>query len=95
MADQDPPVEKVATLQTQQQYSQANLDELLKNIPGYSAETPDQEIVDSLRNLAEFICYSEQYKLTYFDSLMQSNVLLIDMPRLLALDSYKVNQQLI
>lgn len=51
--------------------------------------------MDSLRNLAEFICYSEQYKMTYFDLLMSTDVLLVHLPRLLTLDNRLVNTQLI
>lgn len=44
--------------------------------------------------LAEFLCYSEQYKLNYFDILLESNVLLVDLPRILSMDSRKINTQL-
>ena len=54
-------------------------------------DSEPQKVVEDLRALAEFVCYSEQYKLDYFDVLMSENVLLVDMPRLLALDFRSIN----
>jgi hypothetical protein len=44
-------------------------------------------LVDELRNLAEFLVYSEQYQFAYFDILMTTDVLLVDLPRLLSMDN--------
>lgn len=51
----------------------------------------EKRIVEALRLLAEFLCYSEQYKLNYFDLLMGSDVLLVDLPRILAMDTKAIN----
>lgn len=73
---------KIATTKTQDKYSLKNFEELLNN---FESVKNDQalKIVEMLRSLAEFICYSEQYKCNYFDVMMSTNVLLVDMPRLL------------
>ena len=68
------------------QYSEENLQELLALFPNFKTKDESVQVVESLRNLAEFICYSEQNKLNYFDVLMATDVLLVDMPRILALD---------
>ena len=88
--------EKVAHAKTQEKYSQDNLEELLAKIASYKDAEESSKIVESLRSLAEFICYSEQYKLNYFDGvLMSTDVLLIDLPRILQFDNRAVNMQLI
>jgi hypothetical protein len=88
--------EKVATQKTQDKYSQSNFEELLARIATYKDAAEPLKIVDSIRSLAEFICYSEQYKLNYFDSvLMSTDVLLVDLPRILQFDNRTVNTQLI
>ena len=81
---------KIATTKTQDKYSLKNFEELLNN---FESVKNDQalEIVEMLRSLAEFICYSEQYNCNYFDVMMSTNVLLLDMPRLLELDNRLVN----
>jgi hypothetical protein len=75
--------QKQASNKTQLVYSQDNFELLLSKFPTYKSVNAQVKIVESLRNLAEFICYSEQYKLNYFDLLMSTDVLLVDMPRLL------------
>ena len=76
-------------------YTEANFEELLAKIPGYTSGDQGDNIVETLRQVAEFVCYSEQNDLNYFDILMSTDVLLTDMPRLLALDTQKINTQLI
>jgi hypothetical protein len=83
---------KVAGEETQQQYSEENFRLLLSSLQG---ESQTLQIVEQLRTLAEFICYSEQYSLSYFDILMSTNLLLVDMPNYLAMDERRVNIQLI
>ena len=86
---------KQPTEKTQKQYCQANFQDLLAKITTLSDKKEVKKTVDSLRQLAEFLCYSEQYKLCYFDEMMASNVLLVDLPRILAMDSRLINIQLI
>ena len=80
---------------TNNHFSEDNFKLLLAKIPVYTDASQATEIVESLRVVAEFICYSEQNNLNHFDTLMATDVLLVDMPRLLLLDSQQINTQLI
>lgn len=59
---------------------------LLAKIPNFKDASQTPEIVETLRVLAEFICFSEQNNLEHFGVLMSTDVLLVDLPRILALD---------
>ena len=90
-----PPPKKVATEKTQAQYSEANFIDLLKKISEHVNKKDVKKIVESLRLLAEFLCYSEQYKMNYYELLMTSDVLLVDMPQALAMDNKLITIQLL
>jgi hypothetical protein len=77
------PEAKQATQKTQDKYSQPKLEDLLLRISQFKTDSDPLKIVDDLRNLAEFLVYSEQYNFAYFDILMTTDVLLVDMPKLL------------
>lgn len=70
---------------SQMVYSEERFIRLLKQMQSFKELSHNnlQQIVESIRNLAEFLCYSEQYKLNYFDDFMQTDVLLVDLPRFL------------
>jgi hypothetical protein len=48
-----------------------------------------------VRNLAEFLCFSEQHGLDYFQEFICNDVLTLDLPRILLFNNRLVSIQII
>jgi hypothetical protein len=78
------------------QYSEDKFIELLERIHSFSGDGDSSPVIEAIRLVSEFICYSEkQPDLNYFDLLMSYNTLLVDLPRILALDCRSINIQML
>ena len=78
------------------QYSEDKFIELLERIHSFSGDGDSSPVIEAIRLVSEFICYSEkQPDLNYFDLLMSNNTLLVDLPRILALDCRSINIQML
>jgi hypothetical protein len=51
--------------------------------------------VECVRNLAEFLCFSEQQGLDYFQEFICNDVLTLDLPRILQFNNRLVSIQII
>jgi len=53
-------------------YSQDKFSKLLSNLQSVNKEAA---IIDCVQQLAEFLCYSQRYELSYFEQFMDSPVM--------------------
>ena len=66
---------------------------LVVKIKAFKALTEfnDTFIVESIRYLAEFLCFSEQFGLDYFQLFIAHDILTLDLPRFLKMNHRLIN----
>lgn len=67
----------------QEQYSESRFLQLLTNLKASQPDSNSIALVECVRNLAEFLCFSEQHGLDYFQEFISNDVLTLDLPRIL------------
>lgn len=52
-------------------------------------------LIENIRNLAQFLCYSSKYGLDYFDKFIEAEILSRTLPNLLKLGERDITMQII